>query len=211
MIYETLRDLILDNLRYIATFDDIGITGEVRPYIERIRNGENISKVVREYAAKVTKDRTWTARVDDKTYRINANSTFRGKVGSPFKNKSGEPHIRLATQILICLANINQVLAKGEKTRFVPADGHKDKSGNIKHPGSNWIYAKEHISESGLEGDVIVHILFNKSQGEAQKESPAGNHIYHISTEGLGNFSEKSGYFRTNNALRCEVEIVMDE
>ena len=151
MSYDTLRRMILDACSFdeYAVFDDVYGTPESRRYAARIDAGENPRTVVREFAKQVVDGRTWTVKVNGESYQVRMTSRFKGEVASkiPVKlpdyasNRRRKKILGIAKRTLVCLANLEEILASGKYSRPIPNDDRMKVSG-IAHQGWHWIYRK---------------------------------------------------------------------
>ena len=197
--YMLLRRLILDS----ATYDAISATTSIRPYFERIDNGEDALKVLKDYARVVTNNKSYVVKVNGINYRVGFNSQFKSKIAGVTPGKDHATKAILIKRLLVCLANLDEVLVNGAKTHLIPDDGHVDARGKRRHPeGTQWIYAKETCEEHGLKGEVIVQIKFPPTITNQSKSL-----VYTINTEGTNTFRARRDVFEANKDLDGTVTI----
>ena len=194
-----LRHLLAES----ATFDAIRATVELKPYFDSIDNGVDALKVLKDYARIVTSNKTYSVKVNGTNYRVGFNSQFRSKIAGVTSGKDHATKVVLVKRLLICLANLDEVLIKGEKTRMIPDDGHLDVRGRRRHmEGTQWIYAKESCEEDGLKGEVIVQIKF-----PPENVSKQSNLVYAINPEGSKTYRDRREVFESHRDLDGTVTI----
>lgn len=219
MSYETLRRMIFDiccdelcDDEYVF-FDDIGSTLESKPFEDRIDAGENPRVVVREFAKKIVDGRTWTVTIEGKSYRVRFTSNFKGEVASKVQHRhnrnANDRQIKKfrakAKRTIICIANLEEILAKGKRTRFMRNDD-RIKRGITAHEGWRWLYFGEKIKSVGANGSVLVQVAFP----DQQKEKGRPNMIYNVAVEGNRYFPSREKQFRQHLAMPGEVDVVLD-
>lgn len=217
MSYDTLRRMILDACSFdeYAVFDDVYGTPESRRYAARIDAGENPRTVVREFAKQVVDGRTWTVKVNGESYQVRMTSRFKGEVASkiPVKlpdyasNRRRKKILGIAKRTLVCLANLEEILASGKYSRPIPNDDRMKVSG-IAHQGWHWIYVKDISREAGAKGKVLVQIALTNY--ELDKKQPPNN-IYNVVSEGNLNFAKRMSQFKKHAAAKGEVVITLEE
>lgn len=184
-------------------FDSIDMKPELLPYFERLDKGDKPNVVIRDYANKFVKLKKFTVSINGKDYPIIINSKFKGKAVTATSPSYSRQHaVKTTKRILICLANLDQVLVNGEKTRFVPSSPKKEK-----HKGDKWIYAREFIQTPGLRGPVVAEILFpNQSSPSAPKGS---DRLYHTTVKGAVGFRARNAVVEKYLANEGEVKITL--
>lgn len=217
MSYDTLRRMILDACSFdeYAVFDDVYGTPESRRYAARIDAGENPRTVVREFAKQVVDGRTWTVKVNGKSYKVRMTSRFKGEVASkiqklPSKTASERQKKKfygIAKRTLVCLANLEEILAKGKYSRPI-ANDDRIKSAGVAHDGWKWIYVREVSKEPGAKGKVLVQIALTDHENNPQRPP---NQIYNVSVEKNRYYPVRAKQFRENAAAKGEVVVVLDE
>lgn len=218
MFYEDLKRMILDSCRDVLCnenfiLDSIDSTAESKPYEERIDAGEYPRAVVREFAKKIVDGRTWTVRVDGKAYLVRFTSSFKGEVASKVPSsvnrnaneRQRKKKLSIAKRTIICLANLEKILASGKCTRLM-ANDDRIKAGITHHKGWRWIYAGDKSTAVGAKGTVLVQMAFPNP--EFEKGRP--NTVYNVAVEGNKHFPTRQKQFRANLALNGEVDIVLN-
>lgn len=195
------------------TLDDVYSNELSKPYEKRIDAGENPRMVVREFARTVVDGRIWTVKVGGKSYQVRMTSNFKGEVASkiPMRlHSNANPRQRkkflsIAKKTIVCLANLEKILADGKKTRFIKNDD-RIKRGKIAHKGWKWIYAKDISKATGAHGVVLVQIAFP----DQDREKGRPNSIYNVVVEGNTHFSTRKKQFIENGARKGEVSIFLN-
>ena len=195
------------NIRHVlnefSKFDSIYAPASLKPYFERLDRGEDALKVLKDYAQIVTKNKTYLVKVGGVNYRVGFNSRFKSKLAGVTVRKDHATKVTLVKRLLVCLANLDDVLVNGAKTHMISDDGHFDVHGERRHPeGTQWIYAKETCEESGLKGEVIVQIKF-----PPKNIIPSANLVYTINTEGTDTFRSRQEVFEANKDLAGTVTV----
>lgn len=208
MMYSDLRRMIMD-VCYgdLCTFDSIYVLPELEPWFARVNEANTeseASRILRDYIAQNVKLKNFTVKLDGREYPIVVNSRFKGKVPSAIRTTYTIDHLRKTTKkILVCLANLEQVLINGEKTKLVPSAKKHNK-----HKGDDWIYAREVIQDPELKGSVIVEILIPKKKKDSN--SPIGvNLLYHTTVRGASGFGARNGTVSRYLAEEGEVKVTL--
>lgn len=200
--YFRLRQILFDSW----AFDSIRSTVDLAPFFERLDKGEGVFKVIRDYVKTIDTNRNWTVRVGNESYVVRIYKKIAGESSSKIPKEKSQAKL-IAKRILICLANLENILKDGIKTRFIPNDNRKNINGVIRHEGWRWIYVREFIEEPGLEGGVIVQLGFPNPE---KTSSNPNNMIYNTATSGMSFYEKRAQQFEKFKAAEAEVAITLN-
>ena len=174
-------DLLRRGLVAYCRFDDIRGNDLTQEYFDRLDRGELINKTLRNFIQEHVHLKQFRVNVNGQWYPVKINSSFTGKVGNATQGaESRAQAVLVAKRILVCLANLRQVLEDGQKTGFVPSYGGK-------HDGARWVYVKEFCVDPDIRGEVILELRFPVSK----PGSPMANTVYHLTARGAQGFRDR--------------------
>lgn len=196
MFYDDLRRRIFAACACDFVLDAVGVPPWAMPYIERIEKGENIRSVLYDFVNDHIEQKTFTVNIRGVKYPVVLKPKIRDKLVSGTKGRDISENKDLAERLIVGLANLDEILVNGEKSRLVET-GYDPKG---RHVGSKWIYVRDVIDDPKIQGSVIVHLEFRTSLNE-------GNRVYHMTASGGRRYEDKEKIIERNLALFGEIQI----
>lgn len=190
-------DLLRRGLVAYCRFDDIRGNDLTQEYFDRLDRGEPINKTLRNFIQEHVHLKQFRVNVNGQWYPVKINSDFKGEVCNATKGvETRTQAVLVAKRILVCLANLRQVLEDGQKTGFVS-------SVKKKHGGARWLYIKEFCADPGIRGEVVLELRFPISE----PGSPRVNTVYHLTARGAKGFRNRLNVVNENSVPKGYIKV----